>query len=101
MNASRNGLRQSVSEYEATVCRLQSELSDMKEHHQEAREEVCGGEEKRESGKRERGSVVSEMYEQDVCELQCVCVDCRASVETGSLGRRPGGTTTAALHRGK
>ena len=46
MNASRNGLRQSVSEYEATVCRLQSELSEMKEHHQEAREEVCvcGGE---------------------------------------------------------
>ena len=69
MNASRNGLRQSVSEYEATVCRLQSELSEMKEHHQEAREEVCvlggGGERGGEEGeweKRERESVVSEMY---------------------------------------
>lgn len=52
MNASRNGLRQSVSEYEATVCRLQSELSEMKEHHQEAREEVCvwGGERGGEEG---------------------------------------------------
>ena len=43
MNASRNGLRQSVSEYENTICKLQSELREMKEHHQEAKEEVCGG----------------------------------------------------------
>ena len=49
VNASHDGLRQSVSEYEATVHQLQSELAETKEQHQEAREEVgvggggCGG----------------------------------------------------------
>ena len=46
------------------------------------------GEEEGEWEKRERESVVSEMYVTGckyVCQFQCVCVDCRASVEAGSL----------------
>lgn len=40
VNASHDGLRQSASEYEATIRQLQSELAEVKEQHQEAREEV-------------------------------------------------------------
>ena len=72
MNASRNGLRQSVSEYEATICKLQSELSEMKEHHQEAKEEVCGGWGGERKGKGRRRGRMGEEREGE-CGIRNVC----------------------------
>jgi len=40
VDAPHDGLRQSASEYEATIRQLQSELAEVKEQHQEASEEV-------------------------------------------------------------